>query len=97
MTYQEYLRYINSSDFHVLAEAVKTRYGYHCAICDDPGPLEAHRRTYRRLGREELTDLIALCPACHKLFTEHHRLPVISSELAMVLLNLGRWIIPEGI
>jgi 5-methylcytosine-specific restriction endonuclease McrA len=39
-----------------------------CRLCGSAGPsahLEAHHRTYARLGRERLDDLTLLCSACH--------------------------------
>jgi hypothetical protein len=36
-----------------------------CAVCHDPA-YELHHRTYRRLGRERLDDLVALCHRHHE-------------------------------
>lgn len=43
----------------------------HCARCG-AFPFDLHHRTYKRLGLEQLTDLIALCRACHS--SEHDKL-----------------------
>jgi len=90
-----YLEYIQSDDFRFKGDLVKAFYGWRCAICNQKKPLQAHHRTYESLGRENLTDLIPLCDDCHELFSK--RLPTINPDVATVLLNLGRWIIPGGI
>jgi 5-methylcytosine-specific restriction endonuclease McrA len=36
-----------------------------CYSCGGPGPFQLHHRTYRRLGREWLQDLVAVCDLCH--------------------------------
>jgi 5-methylcytosine-specific restriction endonuclease McrA len=45
---------------------------YRCQLCyTDKRPLDAHHRTYIRLGRERLTDLTICCRDCHEQY--HHR------------------------
>jgi 5-methylcytosine-specific restriction endonuclease McrA len=47
--------------------------GYRCRLCNTPGgevPLEAHHRTYDRLGNERIGDLTALCRDCHRVVTD---------------------------
>jgi hypothetical protein len=53
--------YLESPEWHELAEAAKKRFGHRCALCNtDPG-LQAHHRTYDRVGGELVEDLTALC------------------------------------
>jgi hypothetical protein len=40
-----------------------------CAVCHDPA-YELHHRTYRRLGRERLDDLVPLCHRHHEAIHE---------------------------
>ncbi len=47
----------------------------HCQVCNSPGPLEIHHRTYERLGHERDADLIVLCADCHRLFHSDGRMP----------------------
>ena len=43
-----------------------------CERCGkETGALEAHHLHYETVGFEELSDLMALCPSCHK--ASHHR------------------------
>ena len=37
-----------------------------CFNCNQKGKLQVHHKTYRRLGKEWLGDMIALCPECHR-------------------------------
>ena len=43
---------------------------YKCCVCGNLNDLEVHHKTYKRLGREKLSDLVLLCKYCHK---ELHR------------------------
>lgn len=50
---------------------VKAIYGNKCVICDFPivETLNAHHIIPRHLcGKNDITNLIALCPTCHKIF-----------------------------
>lgn len=42
---------------------------YTCQTCGQFPPLYVHHRTYARVGRERLSDLISLCPPCHAAIT----------------------------
>lgn len=68
MPYDEYRR---TKEWKQRARATKTRAGNRCALCNKPGPLHAHHRTYERRGNERPDDLIALCPQCHQLYHDH--------------------------
>jgi hypothetical protein len=62
MTYREYLESEHWAN-------LKRRYRASnlpqmCLGCNDPR-VQMHHRTYQRIGREELTDIIPLCKACH--------------------------------
>lgn len=37
-----------------------------CRHCHRSGRLEVHHLNYDRLGHERLSDLVALCPKCHR-------------------------------
>jgi len=68
---QDYLEYINSPEWREKAEAAKKRAGYRCQVCNRPRSevqLDAHHRTYERLGHEDDGDITVLCRRCHDLF-----------------------------
>src|SRR5262245_32225540 len=65
----EYQDYLRSEEWQARATAAKRRYGYRCALCNSDRPLEAHHRTYARVGHESPLDLIPLCEDCHR---RHH-------------------------
>lgn len=44
-------------------------WGNRCALCNSPDKPEVHHRTYERVGKELLSDLIVLCDKCH---ARHH-------------------------
>lgn len=62
-----YTAYLNSKQWKARATKVKQQAGWRCQTCDRQLPLEAHHRTYDRLGAERAGDLIALCRRCHAL------------------------------
>jgi hypothetical protein len=73
MSYEDYLR---TPEWQAKADAAKRRAGHRCQVCNRPGVLNAHHRTYERRGDEEPGDLVVLCgdgqgeDGCHGLF--HH-------------------------
>lgn len=74
VTTELYNLYLLTPAWRDYRQEVLAYWGYRCALCvDHRGPLEVHHRTYRRLGREKLTDSVPLCDECHRLF--HGRLP----------------------
>jgi 5-methylcytosine-specific restriction endonuclease McrA len=66
---RSYDDYIRSAAWRRRAANCKRRARYRCALCNTVGPLNAHHRTYERLGFELPSDLIALCRYCH---AKHH-------------------------
>ena len=64
--YQAYLR---SPSWKKKAEAAKIRAGNRCQLCNksrNEVQLEAHHRTYERLGNELPGDITVLCRDCHE-------------------------------
>ena len=63
-----YKAYIRSKEWKKKAEAAKVRAGNRCQLCNRPRSevqLEAHHRTYERLGNELPGDITILCRDCH--------------------------------
>jgi len=70
-----YHEYIKSAEWKARADAAKTRAGHACQVCNERNcQLEAHHRTYARLGRELPDDLTVLCNDCHEIFSKNGRL-----------------------
>lgn len=65
MRYAAYLRTPEWADTRRIAV---DHAGRRCQLCNKPGRLDVHHRTYERRGNEWLTDLIALCRSCHTNF-----------------------------
>ncbi len=64
-----YREYLNSPEWRAKRQQVLDRDGHRCQKCGVGGVLQCHHLTYLRVGREELTDLQALCFDCHET---HH-------------------------
>lgn len=65
--YQAYLR---SEKWNQKRKAVLKRDNYKCQLnYRHTGRLELHHKTYERIGKERLSDLITLCSDCHR---KHH-------------------------
>lgn len=76
-THVNYQTYIESDEWQQKAAAAKARVGFRCQVCNrhqDDEVLDAHHRTYERLGNEEPEDITILCRTCHDLFERHKRL-----------------------
>jgi hypothetical protein len=73
----DYYDYIASPQWKVRADAAKARAFYRCQVCnrgrDEGARLDAHHRTYTRLGNERPEDITVLCHECHELFTFRDR------------------------
>jgi len=74
----DYKMYIKSDAWRKKAQQCRTYAGFRCQLCNSGpsknNPLEAHHRTYERLGKERAKDLICLCRECHTLFHNNRRL-----------------------
>lgn len=77
MTKSEYAKYLQTSHWRELRDAVCRRYDA-CVSCHLPRwvaeiaygqDLHAHHKTYIRLGCENLDDLEPLCARCHEIKT----------------------------
>lgn len=62
-----YNSYIKGPRWAAKREAWFNAFGKFCRACGTMyGPIQLHHMTYDRLGRERMSDLIALCSKCHK-------------------------------
>lgn len=69
-----YGEYLKSDRWRFTADAAKKRAGYRCQVCNrSDDVLDAHHRTYDRLGDELDTDITVLCRKCHGLFHANKR------------------------
>lgn len=68
---KNYATYIRSEEWAAKANAAKKRAGYRCQVCNRSSKevvLDAHHRTYERLGNELPSDITVLCRDCHELY-----------------------------
>jgi hypothetical protein len=63
-----YYDYIKSPQWKRKADAAKKAAGYRCQVCNGKKHLDAHHRTYERLGHERPEDITVLCRDCHQLY-----------------------------
>ena len=74
MTQSQYVDYLKSREWQELRRLVFRFYGGRCALnARHTKHLETHHRTYERLGRERVDDIIVLCRDCHQRY--HDLLP----------------------
>lgn len=71
MAFVPYFDYLQSAEWRARAEAAKKRAGYRCQTCNTADRLEAHHRTYARLGHELDGDITVLCRGCHQAIEDH--------------------------
>lgn len=71
----DYYEYIQSPEWRERADAAKERAGHRCQVCNrgkaDGVILNAHHRTYERLGSELPEDITVLCKPCHELYEKN--------------------------
>ena len=66
MTKEEYREYLGSKTWRRKRDRVLRRDKHTCQTCGvKAAHLEVHHRTYERVGRERMGDLLTLCSACH--------------------------------
>src|SRR3990167_10307847 len=74
---KDYQKYIHSPEWIERAKKAKARALWRCQLCNAPQGdvtpdgavmLNAHHRTYIRLGYERPEDIIVLCQKCHRKF-----------------------------
>jgi hypothetical protein len=72
-----YSEYIKSPAWKSKADKAKKAAGYRCQICnrgrDEGATLDAHHRTYDRLGNEAPGDVTVLCHECHELYEKNKK------------------------
>ena len=76
MTTIDYIEYIRSEEWHTKAKAAKRAAGYRCIVCGSSHNLEAHHKTYARLGCERPEDIAVLCDDCHARYHDKLDTPV---------------------
>lgn len=67
----DYYEYIRSPQWRRRADAAKRAAGDRCQVCNrhkSEVTLDAHHRTYERLGHERPEDVTVLCRDCHELY-----------------------------
>lgn len=74
MGYSSYSEYLRSD--HWLETKRRFRasklYKHKCSACgNDQSPMFIHHKTYKRIGRERLNDLIEVCGSCHSAIHKH--------------------------
>jgi len=71
---------------------------FSCLNCHQKDRLQVHHKTYRRLGKEWLGDMIALCPECHEsLHQKFNELVIENPEKAKAkLLRRAHKHLPES-
>lgn len=64
---QAYNEYMQSDAWEKLRKRVFKRDGHKCKLCGGAEVLQCHHLTYKRFGKEKLSDLMTLCKDCHEL------------------------------
>lgn len=72
----DYHEYIQSDEWKIKASAAKQNAGWRCQVCNKShheAQLDAHHRTYERLGHELPGDITVLCRDCHELYERNKK------------------------
>ena len=83
----EYHLYIASAKWRRKRAAALKFHGHRCSECGRTEHLHVHHKTYRRLGRELMKDLVVLCSDCHSVQHEHNHKAVdaVSREFFSII------------
>jgi 5-methylcytosine-specific restriction endonuclease McrA len=63
---EKYHRYLLSKRWAAKRQKVMARCRGICERCHHAGASDVHHKTYLRVYRERLTDLLGLCRSCHR-------------------------------
>lgn len=70
MNRDAYLAYLKSKAWRRRRDRRLRIDNHTCQTCGAKRCLEVHHRTYERIGKERMGDLITLCCACHSAVTD---------------------------
>lgn len=79
----DYYDCIQSPKWREKANTAKKEAEYRCQVCNKPASqitLDAHHRTYERLGNERPEDITVLCRDCHSLYEVRRKSGVKASS-----------------
>jgi hypothetical protein len=79
---EKYYDYLKSDSWKIKRDKVLKRAGNKCEICGKNRAYQVHHKTYKRVFRERLCDLSAICRVCHK--SEHNLLSEEEIEIAVL-------------
>ena len=65
-----YASYLQSPEWIKRRQKALRFAGFRCQVCNASEGLNVHHRTYKRIGHENMGDLVTLCKKCHEIF--HH-------------------------
>lgn len=68
-----YTDYLQSTHWKRKRLQVYSRRKKQCSICKSTNNLNVHHKTYTRLGKEKLSDLVILCQRCHYATHDFHK------------------------
>jgi len=66
---EDYRAYLQTGDWGERRAACLKAAGYRCVVCNSWRRLQAHHRTYERVGFELPGDLTCLCRDCHEAYS----------------------------
>ena len=66
MKKKSYSRYRKTKRWQGKRRTIIKRAGNKCRKCKKRRATQVHHETYKRIGRERLSDLTAVCGGCHK-------------------------------
>lgn len=70
----EYLAYLASPEWLAKRKRILARDGgFWCEWCVNAEAVEVHHLHYRRFGREDDDDLMAVCRLCHEVMDAHRK------------------------
>ena len=89
---EAYVEYLKSERWANVRAAALRRAKGRCQACNSPDFLDAHHRTYERMGREDIADITVLCRECHGTF--HDRLAIFGVRTSPGFSSIGEILRP---
>jgi len=71
--YKSYWDYLDSNHWKNFRRTYLENLGlYRCEFCHAGAPLNLHHKTYKRLGNENLDDVVLVCESCHTAIHKYY-------------------------
>lgn len=68
----EYNKYLHSASWRKFRQTIIDLRGRECQLCQSKHNIQVHHMTYKRVGNEDIRDVLVVCEDCHVFIHSRH-------------------------